>query len=208
MHRLEESQLELLRYWRNNEHISQYMEYREHITEKMQTKWFNSINNINNFYFIIEYNDTPIGLINSSNINRVTGVADTGLFVWDDKYINSPVPVLASLGMLDAFFKIFGLRKVTAKVKNDNTKAINYNASLGFKLVSAYKNSDFSLYELHSAHYFEHAAILRKSAEKLYSNTTAVYLNKENEFSFQIHDIMNNVSEKDKQEINLFVHDY
>jgi len=179
------------------------MEYRDHITASMQKEWFNRINNINNFFFIIEYDDTPLGLINASNINWKDGIADTGLFVWEEKYINSPIPVLASLSMLDVFFKIFGLSKVTAKVKNDNVRAIKYNASLGFKLVDINKNADFSLYELPSAHYFNHAAALRKSAETLYGNSTEIHIYSKNEISSKILNIINKAPEKNKKEIGV-----
>jgi len=198
LHRLDVHQLELLRYWRNSSYISQYMEYKEHITANMQKEWFKKIDNINNFFFIIEYNDSPLGLINISNINWEKGVADTGLFVWDEKYINSHIPVLASLGMLDVFFQFFGLTKVTAKVKNDNLKAINYNASLGFGLVDEFKNTDFSLYELEASHYFKHAASLRRSAEKLYNNNAEIKLDSENALSKEILAIIESVSERNK----------
>jgi len=205
LHRLDVHQLELLRYWRNNNYISQYMDYKVHITENMQKEWFNKINNINNFFFIIEFDDTPLGLINTSNINWETGVADTGLFVWEEIYINSPVPVLASLSMLDVFFTLFGLTKVTAKVKNDNVKAINYNASLGFSFVNIFKNTDFSLYELSAERYFKHANALRKSAETLYKNSTAIYLNPENKLSSVILDIINKAPEMNKQELKIYI---
>jgi len=181
------------------------MDYKVHITENMQKEWFNKINNINNFFFIIEFDDTPLGLINTSNINWETGVADTGLFVWEEIYINSPVPVLASLSMLDVFFTLFGLTKVTAKVKNDNVKAINYNASLGFSFVNIFKNTDFSLYELSAERYFKHANALRKSAETLYKNSTAIYLNPENKLSSVILDIINKAPEMNKQELKIYI---
>ena len=67
--RLREDDIELVRKWRNSPGIQQYMEYREFITEEMQKKWFESINNLQNFYFIIEYENKKIGLINTSNID-------------------------------------------------------------------------------------------------------------------------------------------
>ena len=182
------------------------MEYREHITENMQKEWFERVSNINNFFFIVEYNETPLGLINTSNIDWDNGIADTGLFVWEEIYINSHIPVLASLSMLDVFFNIFGLKKVTAKVKNDNFKAIEYNVSLGYKFVEKFKNSDFSLFVLNAENYFKHAALLRKSAQTLYNNKTEILLNPENKQTSKILEIINNVPEKKKQELNLFLH--
>jgi len=53
--RLTYDQLELVRNWRNDPKISQYMEFRDYITPEMQIKWFNKVNNRNNYYFVIEY---------------------------------------------------------------------------------------------------------------------------------------------------------
>ena len=64
--RLTEEDIEMLRQWRNSPQIQQFMEYREEITAEMQKKWFDSINNVNNFYFIIHFEGQKIGLINTS----------------------------------------------------------------------------------------------------------------------------------------------
>ena len=67
--RLEKNDIELLRQWRNAPSISQYMEYREHITPEMQEEWFESVNNNNNLYFIIEYKGKKIGPTNGKDID-------------------------------------------------------------------------------------------------------------------------------------------
>ena len=206
LQRLEIHQLELLRYWRNNKHISQFMEYREHITEAMQLEWFHKTNNIHNFFFIINYNETNIGLINTSKIDFEKGTADTGLFIWDDNYLNSQIPALASMAMLDVFFKLFELQKVNAKVKNNNLKAINYNAALGFQKNSDNTQSDFSLYELSHAHYFKHAHKLRHAAEKLYSNKTLINLNSKTPYFEHIIQKIHSVPDENKKNLNLFLH--
>lgn len=154
------------------------MEYKTYITQEMQNKWFDSINNKHHFYFIIENQGTSVGLINTSQIDWEKRTGETGLFIWDEKCIDSPVPVFASLSMLDVFFTYFGLMKVTAKVKNDNFKAIAYNASLGFTPCENHPANEFSHYELHASRYFQHAAKLRNSAIKLFGNQTVLELNK------------------------------
>jgi len=55
LHRLREEDIELVRTWRNSPLIRQYMEFRDEITPEMQKEWFLSINNNENYYFIIEY---------------------------------------------------------------------------------------------------------------------------------------------------------
>ncbi len=55
LNRLREDDIELLRQWRNSPQINQFMEYRGNITPEMQRDWFRSVDNFDNFYFIIEY---------------------------------------------------------------------------------------------------------------------------------------------------------
>ena len=71
LYRLTEEKIELLRRWRNDPKIQQYMGYREHITSEMQKAWFERINNDNNYYFIIEYEGKEIGCINIKDIDYV-----------------------------------------------------------------------------------------------------------------------------------------
>ena len=104
--RLKEEHLELVRKWRNNPEIQQHMEYQEYITPEMQKNWFSSINNIYNSYYIIEYEKKYIGLINEKNIDYENKTAEAGLFIWDKNYLNTHIPLLASLSMLEIGFHI------------------------------------------------------------------------------------------------------
>jgi hypothetical protein len=67
--RLTEDKIELVRQWRNSPLVSNFMEYRELITPEMQLNWFNKINTNKNYYFIAEYNNVEVGLINLKDID-------------------------------------------------------------------------------------------------------------------------------------------
>ena len=90
--RLREEDTELVRQWRNSPQITQFMEYREYITPEMQQDWFKSIDNFDNFYFVIEYEGKKIGLINSSKIEWDTVSSEGGIFLWDEQYYETFVP--------------------------------------------------------------------------------------------------------------------
>src|ERR1035438_2409962 len=122
----------MVRLWRNDQKISQFMFYKGEITPQMQREWFTSIDNEQNFFFIIQYKNEPVGLINISSIDWENKTAYSGLFIYDEKFWGSDVPVMASLAMLDVFFLLFNIQSVYAKVKGNNTVAHNYNSSLGF----------------------------------------------------------------------------
>lgn len=76
---LTENKIEMVRQWRNDPKIQQYMEYRETITPEMQKKWFDKLNNgKDNFYFILQYKGEDIGLINVKDIDYEKKLANQG----------------------------------------------------------------------------------------------------------------------------------
>ena len=104
---MEADDAELIRQWRNDPKISKFMFYKGEITPAMQSEWFTSIDNEQNFFFLIYHNNSPAGLINISSIDWENKTAYTGLFIYDDKFLASDIPVMASLAMLDVFFLLF-----------------------------------------------------------------------------------------------------
>jgi hypothetical protein len=69
LRRLQIEDIELVRFWRNQEHVVKNMEFKRQITSEEQLIWFNSINNIANYYFMIEFEGKDIGVINVKNVD-------------------------------------------------------------------------------------------------------------------------------------------
>ncbi|GAB4250864.1 MAG: hypothetical protein Kow0079_04430 [Vicingaceae bacterium] len=145
--RLKEEHLELVRKWRNDTSINQYMDYKKKISKEEQIKWFKSIDNIYNSYYVIEYNNKLIGLINEKNIDYEEKSAEAGLFIWDKECVNSPVPLYASLCLLEIGFVIAKGEKCFIKVHRKNKNAIEYNKKMGFEFFQKI-NDDFDMYVL------------------------------------------------------------
>lgn len=168
---------ELVRQWRNDKKISQFMFYKGEITKAMQDEWFSSIDNEQNFFFIIIHNNISVGLINISSIDWENKTAYTGLFIYEDKFLSTDIPVMASLTMLDVFFLLFDIQLVYAKVKGNNKVAHNYNSSLGFTRT---KKIEFGLgyeYMLQKEIYLLEAKQVRNAAIHLKGNKTTIELN-------------------------------
>ncbi len=132
--RLREEDIELVRQWRNHPSISRFMVYREHITKEMQKKWFASINNNLNLYFIIEYKGRKIGLINGKDINWQEKTMETGIFIWNKYYRKTHIPTLCTMIFAELGVAIWGL-KPRATILKSNATALKYNKMLGFKVV-------------------------------------------------------------------------
>jgi RimJ/RimL family protein N-acetyltransferase len=176
LQRLQQQQSEMLRAWRNDAKISQFMFYKGEITPAMQQEWFASIDNEQNFFFIIYYKSLPVGLINISTIDWENKTAYTCLFIYDEKFWSSDVPVMASLALLDVFFLLFDIQIAYAKVKGNNMVAHNYNSALGFSRTKKIEMGLGYEYMLQKEIYLLETKELRNAAIRLKGNQTLIEL--------------------------------
>lgn len=122
--------LEVVRNWRNQNHVRNMMEYQELISTQEQKAWFSNLKHQENKYFVFATSTDLVGLTHLKNISEET--AEAGLFVGNEKYIGTGVAFYASIELLDLAFFEMKLQKLFAKVNKDNIDAIRYNTSLGF----------------------------------------------------------------------------
>ena len=167
LRRLRESDIELVRTWRNSQQINQFMEYREHITPEMQQEWFKSVDNFENFFYIIEYQGEDIGLINSSKIEWETVSSEGGIFLWDEKYYETFVPVWASLCILETSYFILGASTSKIKTIKDNERAKKLNLHLGYELLPGQEEVYNQVYLMTAESFRLHASRLMKAARLL-----------------------------------------
>jgi len=166
--RITSNDIELLRYWRNQQSVKMYMDYREYITPGMQEKWFLSINNKFNYYFIIEFEGKKVGLINAKDFSYENGFGEGGIFIWDADYINSFAAVFSTLCLLNfVFFKVKLCNLSHARILKDNERAIHYNQLIGYKLSGGQEDQYNQLYTLSLEDYVKNGSKLNKAAEML-----------------------------------------
>jgi UDP-4-amino-4,6-dideoxy-N-acetyl-beta-L-altrosamine N-acetyltransferase len=171
LERLKEKDIELVREKRNSQLVSQFMEYRENITPEMQKIWFDSINSINNLYYVIIYENRKVGLINGAKIDWMKmETTSGGIFIWEDDLWQTFVPLMANMVLMD--ISIFlGLRKSFVKIMNDNKKAILYNKMLGYEVWKEELNGNSKIYVLENDNYRSKTAAVRKYLYKLYGDS-------------------------------------
>jgi len=168
LRRITINDIELLRYWRNQQSVNMYMDYREQITPEMQVKWFHSVNNKYNYYFIIEFEEKQVGLINAKNFSYENGFGEGGIFIWDKDYINSFAAVFSTLALLNfVFFKVKLCNLSRARILKDNDRAKHYNMLIGYKLMPGQEDVYNQLYELTLDDYIKNGTKLNKAAESL-----------------------------------------
>lgn len=133
LHRMKRDDIELIRVMRNRDDIRSRMFEQTVILPEQQEKWFMSVNNMHNYYFLIHYHEAKIGLIYGKNIDYKARENEGGIFIWDDSMIGSGIPTKASICLMELSFEFFLASKVHARVRKDNIGAYRHNLSLGYR---------------------------------------------------------------------------
>lgn len=157
LHLLQEDHLEQLRTWRNSEFVQSFMQFREHITEQMQKKWFDSLAEKNSFYFMIHNGEEFIGCCNIKDIDVQSGVGEGGVFLGEERFLKGMDAIRAVFLMYHWGFANTQLQKAICQVLNDNPRAIKLNKMLGFTMIQG-ENSIL------------HGQLEQSKFEKVYNN--------------------------------------
>jgi RimJ/RimL family protein N-acetyltransferase len=175
LHRLQESHIETVRRWRNHPEVAGYMCFGDNITPEMQRIWFEKINTVYNYFFIIEYQSEWVGLIDLKNVDFQTHSADSGLLLAPGAWRESPLPVWASVVLLHFGFCYLGLQTVRIQMKSDNFRARDYNRALGFIEQAEVKTpgNEVVLAELSAENYWKHSGKIRNAVYRLTRDSQA-----------------------------------
>jgi UDP-4-amino-4,6-dideoxy-N-acetyl-beta-L-altrosamine N-acetyltransferase len=164
--RVTEADIELIRYWRNQPHIRATMQFRDYITPKMQAEWFQRINNPHNYYFVISIEEKKIGLINCKEFPGQKNISEGGIFIWEESYWGTPVPVFAALSMLEAIFEVLESGDASVvNVRKENARALEFNKLLGYEIKGESKNSECYQLWLTKEKYMRCSPKLKRAAE-------------------------------------------
>lgn len=162
---LEEEELEMVRNWRNLDHVRLSMQYQEVITPQMQLNWFNTLDKKRNLYFVILKNETKIGVVNLKNIENKN--AEAGIFIGEKEHLNSLIPVLATVAIMEFAFEVLQLETLRAKIAVNNLKAVLFNESIGYKKQELQADMDFNYYETNELLFKTAIQNIRSTLDKL-----------------------------------------
>jgi UDP-4-amino-4,6-dideoxy-N-acetyl-beta-L-altrosamine N-acetyltransferase len=165
LNRLRQEDLEFVRQKRNSEKADHVIESGDEITSDMQQKWFDGINNSENFYFIIEYKGNRIGMLNNKNIDWEAGTSESSLFLWDETYSSTIVPVLASLCIIEVIFYYLNWNTSYIRIHSENIKAIENAGSLGYELTEGKEIVENQLYYLTRELFETKGIVMRQEAQ-------------------------------------------
>lgn len=131
--RVTEDDIETIRLGRNSDLVRKRMLAQELISTDQQKEWFQRINSSRHcLYFTIQHNGRKIGVAHSKDIDWEKQEDEGGIFVWDERYIGSGIPTIASIIMMQLCFSIVGLQRTYARILPGNTDIQKYNLALGY----------------------------------------------------------------------------
>lgn len=163
LRKLTHDKIQLVRRWRNDPKISQYMEYRGHITSEMQEKWFEKINKDDtNFFFLIVVGDKEIGLINIKDVEWGKKTGETGIFIWDDDFLNSDYGLRSTLCIHDFAFNELGMETLHGHTLISNKRANRLNKALGYNVLPDQDGIENKAVLLYKADYFRKTEGMKK----------------------------------------------
>ncbi|MCB9194608.1 MAG: GNAT family N-acetyltransferase [Flavobacteriales bacterium] len=163
--RVEHQDIELIRQWRNNPKIRNTMAYKKKISTLQQEEWFKSINNSLNYYFLIYSKNSPVGVINCKDTDLKKQYGEGGIFIWDDNVIGTPIPLIASVILLDYIFNCIKIGNLSfVRILKDNVPAQRYNEFIGYIKAPGQNENKHQIYVLTRDTFNQKIQKLRKAA--------------------------------------------
>lgn len=153
--------LQLIRYWRNLEHVRAQMLDPKIISSAEHLRWFDTLNPEVCQHFIYSLDDVDIGCINLNRINHEQKSFETGIFCGHANYLTHWVNVWASLKLYEHAFENLALERAFAVVLSDNQTALRFNRQLGFSALSDNAGDEQKLV-LHKQQFSKSAALLKR----------------------------------------------
>ena len=160
LERLVPADLELVRKWRNDPKVADFMIFRDYISEDDQKRWHEKVENPRNHYSVIVYEGKKVGLSHIKNIDEVRNTGEGGMFIYPEELRNSIVSWRAAVVGSDWCFRDWGLEEITGRVLKANRRAIRFNLGLGHVFDPADPNLDYLTCRLTKKAYEERRAAL------------------------------------------------
>ncbi|MFT5712028.1 MAG: RimJ/RimL family protein N-acetyltransferase [Glaciecola sp.] len=143
-----ESDIEMLRQWRNKDDIRSMMKSTSYITKEQQKAWFDGLEDATHVrHFLISYKEQGVGSATLTGTSFVSGFTDdlenakeieTGLYIGHESYRNNILAFAPSLLTCDYCFDELQVERLVAMVNSSNKQALSYNERLGYKKLSRF----------------------------------------------------------------------
>lgn len=148
LNRLTKEDLEFVRQKRNEKEALSSTEAPIEVTPEMQLEWFESVDNFENFYYVIEYKGSKIGMLNNKKVDWSARTSESSLFLWEESLADTIVLSLAALCLIEIGFYYLNWKVCYIRIHNDNPKAVENAVKLGYELTEGKESVENYLYYL------------------------------------------------------------
>jgi hypothetical protein len=166
LNRLSLENLEFLRQKFNTSGETSLLDTPDEITPDMQKEWFDNINTLTNFYFIIEYKGVKSGVLNVTNINWEASTSEHEIQIWEESDQESMLSLLAYICLLEVEFYYLNWTSSSIKLNKDDKKSIDLIKKLGYTLSENQENADQQLYSLNRESFETKGKQVQEEAQK------------------------------------------
>lgn len=164
--------LPLVLKWRTSDDVNKVMLTDVENNIELQQAWFEKTqDDATTVYWIIEYNDVPIGVLNQCEISWTHARCSWGFYIGEDhyKYLGGLIPPY----FYNYVFTHTSLRKIVAEVMSNNEKVMKLHRLHGYRDVGVYQSHinkngnwlDLHLFELHKEQWQKKKRFASFSAE-------------------------------------------
>lgn len=130
--KVKEADLEQIMIWRMMPEITKYMNTDPKLTLEGQRKWFEKISSKDDeFYWIIEVEEEPVGLLSFVDWDKHNSIIHTGVYIAVKEKRSIVLTVNLQLSMYEFAFEKLGVNKVSMEILSNNRNIINLNERLG-----------------------------------------------------------------------------
>lgn len=137
---LTQTDIELVRTWRNSPDVAQYMYTDEPITAEQQAAWFARVEtDSTSRYWLIEYDGRKLGLASLTGISHTFGSCYWAFYLGDTSIRGAGLGAKVEYNVLEYVFNELGLHKLRCEVMTFNDKVIAMHEKFGFRREAYYR---------------------------------------------------------------------
>lgn len=171
---LNEQYLELVLSWRTSEHVTKNMYTDIEYSMKNQKRWFEStLTDKFNYYWIIHFNETPIGLISINKLDIKNKHCTFGYYIGDLSY--SMLGGRIQPYLYNFVFNKLKLNKIYAEVLEGNHSMMKMHKFYGFREVGVLKEHIYKHDYFYDVHVFELLSSLWLNEKKKFHTLQAEF---------------------------------
>ncbi len=142
---LEEKDLPLLCYWRNQPEIRPFMDDIRPVTPKVMNVWLNKARSGDTGWpYMVHMGGNPVAYTEIKNINWADSSCEDGIFLFGKAYIGTGIAYRIVL-CRELVMARLGLRTLISRVRIENTRSIRFCMKYGGEYVRT--EGDFLVYE-------------------------------------------------------------